>query len=62
MAKQTVLAKNRCGPVPTGKGTQVVVRMHADLLEPLDEWIQKQRDRRSRPEAIRQILERALKP
>ena len=39
----------------------MMVRLHDGLLEPLDAWIKKQREHRSRPEAIRQILERALK-
>ena len=63
MAKQeTVVAQKRRGPAPTGKGTPIVVRMQPDLLAPLDEWIKKQREHRSRPEAIRKILERALRP
>ena len=49
-------------PKTTGPGLSVQVRLHPNLLEPLDEWMQKQRDYRSRPEAIREILERVLKP
>jgi predicted transcriptional regulator len=36
--------------------------MQPGQLQTLDEWIEKQREHRSRPEAIRQILERALRP
>jgi metal-responsive CopG/Arc/MetJ family transcriptional regulator len=38
-----------------------MVRLPPDQLKALDAWIAKQREHRSRPEAIRQILERALK-
>jgi metal-responsive CopG/Arc/MetJ family transcriptional regulator len=36
------------------------VRLQPNLLISLDEWIEKQREHRSRPEAIRELLERAL--
>jgi len=61
MAKQTVLAKKRRGPVPTGKGVQVVVRMQPAPLSALDAWITKQKDVPSRPEAIRRLVELGLK-
>ena len=60
MKKQTVLAKKRRGPAPTGKGTQVVVRMQPAALEAVDSWISKQADELSRPEAIRRLVEQAL--
>jgi hypothetical protein len=60
MKKQTVLAKKRRGPAPTGKGIQVVVRMQPPALALLDTWIEDQSDKPSRPEAIRRILEKAL--
>jgi Arc/MetJ-type ribon-helix-helix transcriptional regulator len=37
-----------------------MVRIPPDQLALLDAWIEKQREHRSRPEAIRRILERAL--
>jgi Arc/MetJ-type ribon-helix-helix transcriptional regulator len=37
------------------------VRVQPDLLMSLDEWIENQRERRSRPEAIRELLERVLR-
>jgi Arc/MetJ-type ribon-helix-helix transcriptional regulator len=61
MPKQTVQPQKRRGPAPTGKGHPVQVRLQPDLLFSLDAWIAKQREHQSRPEAIREILERALK-
>jgi hypothetical protein len=59
--QETLLAKKRRGPAPTGKGTQIVVRMHADQLDPLDAWIEAQPEPQlSRPEAIRRLVEEAL--
>jgi metal-responsive CopG/Arc/MetJ family transcriptional regulator len=48
-------------PKTTGSGFSINVRLQAEQLERLDHWIGKQREHRSRPEAIRQILLRALK-
>ena len=42
MGKQTVLAKKRRGPGPTGKGEQIVVRMQPISLAALDAWVAKQ--------------------
>ena len=61
MNRQTVITKKRRGPAPTGKGTLIGVRIQPDQLKALDDWISKQREHRSRPEAIREILQRALK-
>ena len=45
----------------TGEGTQLQVRVHDDLLEPLDEWIVSQGEiGLTRPEGIRRLLRRAL--
>ena len=60
MAKQTLLAKKRRGPPPTGKGVQVVVRMQPDPLNALDKWAVKQGDHPTRPEAVRRLVEIAL--
>ena len=61
MAKQTVLAKKRRGPAPTGKGTQVVVRMQPPQLSRLDHWIDVQPEPKpSRPEAARQLIDKGL--
>lgn len=59
MTKQekTLLArKGKRGPAPTGKGQQVVTRLHDDLLDPLDKFASEQADNPGRPEAIRRIL------
>jgi hypothetical protein len=61
MSRKSVIKKKRRGPAPTGKGTLIGVRIQPDQLKTLDNWIAKQREHRSRPEAIREILERALK-
>jgi hypothetical protein len=61
MAKQTVLAKKKRGPAPTGKGTQVVVRLQPDPLAALDAWVAKQKDGPTRAEAIRRLVELGLK-
>jgi hypothetical protein len=61
MAKKTVLAKKKRGPAPTGKGTQVVVRLQPDPLAALDAWVAKQKDKPTRAEAIRRLVEIGLK-
>jgi hypothetical protein len=62
MAKQTVLAKKRRGPAPTGKGTQVVVRLQPDPLAALDVWVAKQKKPGlTRAEAIRRLIEAGLR-
>jgi hypothetical protein len=61
MGKQTVLAKKRRGPAPTGKGVQVVVRLQPDPLSALDRWASKQDDKPTRAEAIRRLVEIGLR-
>ena len=61
MAKQTVLAKKRRGPAPTGIGVQVVVRMQPAPLSALDSWAAKQTDKPTRAEAIRRLVAFGLK-
>jgi hypothetical protein len=62
MDTQTLISKKRRGPAPTGQGLPVIVRLHAPLLDPLDAWVAAQPDPKpSRPEAIRRLLEKALK-
>jgi hypothetical protein len=62
MKRQSVLSrkKKRRGPLPTGKGELLGVRIHPPQLAALDGWIGQQPDRPSRPEAIRRLIERAL--
>ncbi|RVG50584.1 ribbon-helix-helix protein, CopG family [Sinorhizobium meliloti] len=56
MASQTVVPKKKRGPAPTGKGTQIQVRLHDDLLAPLDAFVADQEGKPSRAEAIRTII------
>ena len=48
-------------PRTTGPGQLQVVRMHDDQLAAIDDWVEKQGTRISRPEAIRRLVEIALK-
>ena len=61
MTKQTVLAKKRRGPAPTGIGEQIVVRMQPKPLAALEAWMAKQPDNPTRAEAIRRLVELGLK-
>ena len=54
-----IAKKKRGRPKSTGLGTGILVRMH-DQLEALDAWIMKQAEPMTRPEAIRQLIERGL--
>lgn len=58
-SQQTALTKKR-GPKPTGQGRVIGVRMHPDQLASLDKWIETQRDKPQRPEAIRRLVAAAL--
>jgi hypothetical protein len=60
MASQTVISKKRRGPLPTGKGTPVLVRLQPTALDRLDGWRAGEKDAPSRPEAVRRLLEKAL--
>jgi hypothetical protein len=60
MGKKAVLAKKRRGPPPTGKGTQIVVRMQPAPLTALDAWVVTQSDSPTRAEAIRRLVELGL--
>ena len=57
---KTLLARKRRGPKPTGKGTQVVVRLQPDLLAALDGFAEQQPDGPTRAEAIRRVLSEKL--
>lgn len=52
---------NRKSKRPGQSGTVVGVRLQPDALSALDEWASAQADRPSRPEAIRRLVESALK-
>jgi hypothetical protein len=61
MARQSVISRKRRGPLPTGKGEPILVRIQPPLLESLDAWISQQNASFTRPEAIRRLIEFALK-
>jgi hypothetical protein len=60
MARQTVIPQKKRGPLPTGKGTPIMVRIRPKELSELDGWIKRQDDKPSRPEAIRRLMQQAL--
>ena len=59
---------SRCGrlneaaaaPRGTGPGEPQIVRMHDEQLEVIDDWIEAQGEKISRPEAIRRLVEIGL--
>jgi hypothetical protein len=55
------MQRKKPGPPPTGKGQLIGVRIQPDQMKTLDAWISDQDDRPSRPEAIRRLVEQALK-
>ena len=60
MGKQSMLAKKRRGPKPTGWGVQVVVRLQPTSLDALDKWLKQQIDSPTRAEAIRRLVDLGL--
>ena len=50
----------RRGPLPTGKGEPIQVRMQPGPLSALDAWRRTQEDLPGRPEAIRRLVEIGL--
>jgi hypothetical protein len=57
----TTKKKKTGRPRTTGPGTSINVRLHDNVLVPLDEWIATQDDPKlSRPEALRRLAEQAL--
>lgn len=53
------VTNKRGRPPTTGKGTPITVRLLADQLQRLDDWIEEDGGRFTRPEAIRRLLEHA---
>ena len=53
-------SKKSRGRPKTGIGKAIGLRLYPDLEKRLDEWIARQRDKPSRPEAIRCLLGQAL--
>jgi hypothetical protein len=61
MAKSIrVITKKRGRPKTTGKGVLIGVRILPKDLKTLDDWIARQDNRPTRPEAIRQLMDFAL--
>ena len=59
MQKNVKKARRR-GPLPTGKGTLVGVRLQPGDLKALDLWIRRNGKHQTRPEAIRQLVSTSL--
>jgi metal-responsive CopG/Arc/MetJ family transcriptional regulator len=55
-----MISRKRRGPLPTGKGVPILVRLQPALLDVLDSWIASQAISTSRPAAIRRLIEFAL--
>ena len=53
--------KGRGRPKTTGRGEGILVRLHDAQLSALDRWREQQGNEVSRPEAIRRLVELALK-
>lgn len=61
MGKQdTLISRKRKGPVPTGKGSPILVRLQPEPLAAVDAWREDQPDKPTRPEAIRRLVEKGL--
>jgi hypothetical protein len=58
--QNNVKKTKRRGPLPTGKGTLVGVRLQPRDLKALDFWIQLNGKHQTRPEAIRKLVSIAL--
>jgi hypothetical protein len=62
MAKSIpVTKKSRGRPKTTGIGVQIGMRWQEPDLEMIDDWIQRQKEPCTRPEAIRRLVELGLK-
>lgn len=54
--QETLPARKRRGPAPTGKGVQIGVRLQPAQLTALDAWIARQAEPPSRAEAMRRMV------
>jgi hypothetical protein len=62
VAKNSQPERKRRGPLPTGKGKQVVVRLQPPLMAAIDAWIAEQPNPRpTRAEALRRFATKVLK-
>lgn len=56
-SQDTELTRKKRGPKrTTGQGTLVGLRLHADLLDPIDAWIAQQPEPLTRQQAIYRII------
>jgi hypothetical protein len=55
------IPKKRGRPKTTGRGEGVLVRLHKHQIAALDEWITTLDPKPTRPEAIRRLVEQALR-
>lgn len=60
VGQDTMAPKKRRGPLPTGIGTSINVRLQPSQLAALDKWISAQPEPVTRPEAIRAILKQLI--
>lgn len=54
------IVKKKRGPAPTGKGLQIGVRWHPDVVKAIDGWRLKQAEAPPRAEAIRILVQAGL--
>jgi hypothetical protein len=59
--KEKMVAKKKRGRPATGRGEQIQVRLHPDLMKQLDQWRSRDPDVPNRPEAIRRLMQLGLK-
>ena len=63
MAQETVVAKKKRGPAPTGKGIPIMVRYQPSLLAAVKKWIDEEAaagNVMTHPEAVRRLTKEAL--
>ena len=56
-----MIPKKKRGPPATGKGTPIMVRLQPSQLASVDAWIAEHESDMTRPEAIRRLVEQALR-
>jgi hypothetical protein len=61
VARQKKMISKRMGRPPTGVGTPILVRLHANDLKSLDQYRNAIEGKLTRPQAIRKILAEYLK-
>jgi len=60
VSQDTMAPKKRRGPLPTGIGKSINVRLQPAQLAALDKWITARGEPITRPEAVRRLLSDAL--